>query len=614
MESSTYVIYTSGSTGKPKGVEIAYKSMVNTVLDINDRIGLNSSDTILGLSSLCFDLSVYDLFATFFTGAQLKLVKELRDTEDIKKLVDSSSDIVWNSVPAAMELFIDSLDEDYKNDEMKAVLLSGDWINVNLPDKIKKHFPKAAIFSLGGATEASIWSIYYPIKKVDASWTSIPYGYPLTNQSIYILDSEQRICPPEVIGEIYIGGIGVAKGYINDEEKTSNSFVKSKYGRLYRTGDFGKYSREGYVVFCGRRDSQVKIGGYRIELEEIEAQIKEVPNIKDCIAVVNYKNQIVVFYKGEELDIAEIKRAIRKKLPTYMYPHRYYRVDDFPLNTNEKIDRKMLKSMADSGIQNKMHNEKQDDLRNPSLNKVIEIWSEVLNCDVEPENDFFELGGDSIKAQRIVRKIADNFKVKISFLTVIHSKNVAEFSKEVEKISLSFKNSKKDEATSVGSKQDNQKNSESYEEDKAYWLNKIDSLSSYPQIPMKMKLADCRDYNIVRKSAIIDSVLWGNFKETARRHKVSPSALLCTLYGRTMAKWGNQSEVLLNLTVFQRQQKNTGKIIGDFTKLLPLNLVFAKEDIWKSAEMVQEQIMKDLDHLSLSNMLNRIAKNGFGVD
>ena len=125
VESSTYVIYTSGSTGKPKGVEIAYKSMVNTVLDINDRIGLNSSDTILGLSSLCFDLSVYDLFATFFTGAQLKLVKELRDTEDIKKLVDSSSDIVWNSVPAAMELFIDSLDEDYKNDEMKAVLLSG---------------------------------------------------------------------------------------------------------------------------------------------------------------------------------------------------------------------------------------------------------------------------------------------------------------------------------------------------------------------------------------------------------------------------------------------------------------------------------------------------------
>lgn len=146
--------------------------------------------------------------------------------------------------------------------------------------------------------------------------------------------------------------------------------------------------------------------------------------------------------------------------------------------------------------------------------------------------------------------------------------------------------------------------------EKAYWLNKIDSLSSYPQIPMKMKLADCRDYNIVRKSAIIDSVLWGNFKETARRHKVSPSALLCTLYGRTMAKWGNQSEVLLNLTVFQRQQKNTGKIIGDFTKLLPLNLVFAKEDIWKSAEMVQEQIMKDLDHLSFdgTEIMRELAK------
>lgn len=127
---------------------------------------------------------------------------------------------------------------------------------------------------------------------------------------------------------------------------------------------------------------------------------------------------------------------------------------------------------------------------------------------------------------------------------------------------------------------------------------------------MKMKLADCRDYNIVRKSAIIDSVLWGNFKETARRHKVSPSALLCTLYGRIMAKWGNQSEVLLNLTVFQRQQKNTEKIIGDFTKLLPLNLVFAKEDIWKSAERVQEQIMKELDHLSFdgTEIMRELAK------
>lgn len=522
-------------------------------------------------------------------------------------------------------------------------------------------------------------------------------------------------------------------------------------------------------------------------------------NIADDVAFVIYSSGstsepkgVMVTHKGVIRMLQETAKilgltkedVLLSWLPVeHMYPHRYYRVDDFPLNTNEKIDRKMLKSMADSGIQNKMHNEKQDDLRNPSLNKVIEIWSEVLNCDVEPENDFFELGGDSIKAQRIVRKIADNFKVKISFLTVIHSKNVAEFSKEVEKISLSFKNSKKDEATSAGSKQDNQnvfpltgvqlaylngrndnyelgkynahyyfeaeteytanqieyairkevsrhdalrtifykngrqkilnnvpdysvivtkcqndeekeielqkqrkilshkvydhekwplftfqmiespnsrilmvsldlmvcdgdsmqilfteiadtlegksdaekieysyaeyiqnisnqKNSESYEEDKAYWLNKIDSLSSYPQIPMKMKLADCRDYNIVRKSAIIDSVLWGNFKETARRHKVSPSALLCTLYGRIMAKWGNQSEVLLNLTVFQRQQKNTEKIIGDFTKLLPLNLVFAKEDIWKSAERVQEQIMKELDHLSFdgTEIMRELAK------
>lgn len=785
LESSIYVIYTSGSTGRPKGVEISYKGMLNTVLDINDRIELNSDNTILGLSSLCFDLSVYDLFASIFTGATLKLVKELRDTENIKNIVDSSSNIIWNSVPAAMELFIDSLDTDYVNCEMKYVLLSGDWINLDLPDKVKKHFPEATVFSLGGATEASIWSIYYQIDKINLDWNSIPYGYPLTNQSIYILNSEHKICPPEVIGEIYIGGIGVAKGYVNDAEKTDSSFVNSQYGRLYRTGDFGKFSKEGYVLFCGRRDSQVKIGGYRIELGEIETNIKNISAIRDCVAVINSKKQIVVYYKGDILDEAIIKRGIRQTLPTYMYPHKYYRVDDFPLNSNGKIDRKMLKTMADTTTEGRVYNKRKDGLINSLLESIIEIWTDVLNCEVKPENDFFELGGDSIKAQRIVRKINDIFNVKISFLTVINSKDVIDFCREIERICNTLQNSNKKETTPdiqkeedgvflpltgvqlayLNGRNDNfelgkynahyyfevetqytaeqievainkvilrhdalrtifykngkQKimnevpnysilvikcqnesekeqevkryrkmlshkiynheqwplftfqmmespiskilmvsldlmvcdgdsmqilftelanvlegkaagkkieysyseylydiskanNQEIYNADKDYWLDKLPLLSSYPKIPMKMNLTECKEYSVVRKSAIIDKNVWNNFKEEARKHRISPSSLLCTLYGRILAKWGNQREILLNLTVFQRHlnYKDVDKIIGDFTKLLPLNLSFDKKDIWGLAVEVQEQIMKDLEHLSYdgTEIMRELAK------
>lgn len=224
----------------------------------------------------------------------------------------------------------------------------------------------------------------------------------------------------------------------------------------------------------------------------------------------------------------------------------------------------------------------------PNLSEMDVVYSQSQTSQVSLDNQTY--------------KLEDGGLIVWDFIKKIYPETMVEGKSDAEKIEYSY--------AEYIQNISNQKNSESYEEDKAYWLNKIDSLSSYPQIPMKMKLADCRDYNIVRKSAIIDSVLWGNFKETARRHKVSPSALLCTLYGRIMAKWGNQSEVLLNLTVFQRQQKNTEKIIGDFTKLLPLNLVFAKEDIWKSAERVQEQIMKELDHLSFdgTEIMRELAK------
>ncbi len=287
INAAAYVIYTSGSTGQPKGVVIGHKEAANTIQDMNCRFGISCCDKVIGLSSMGFDLSVYDIFGTLGAGAELILVKDQRDVREIRNILEKKAVTVWNSVPAIMEMFVDSLEEGYQNHTLKHVWLSGDWIPLNLPEKIRTYFKQTDITSLGGATEASIWSIYYPIETLNPSWMSIPYGMPLSNQQIYILDSIGDICPCGAAGEIYIGGFGVAREYLNDKVKTEYAFVEHpEYGRLYRTGDYGKMLREGYVEFLGRRDSQVKVRGYRIEFGEIEAAMNEFPRVQSSIVDV----------------------------------------------------------------------------------------------------------------------------------------------------------------------------------------------------------------------------------------------------------------------------------------------------------------------------------------
>lgn len=282
-----YIIYTSGSTGRPKGVIIKHKAAANTIIDINNKFEVGEKDRIIGLSSMCFDLSVYDIFGALSTGASLVLVRDQRNAKEIIDIINSKEITFWNSVPAIMDMIVDNLPENFENISLKSVLLSGDWISLKLPDKIKKHFKNSKVVSLGGATEASIWSIYYPINEVNKKWTSIPYGTPLANQKFYVLNFDMKHCPVEVPGELYIGGEGIAEGYINDEDKTNEAFINHpSLGRLYKTGDYGVMKREGYIEFLGRKDQQVKIRGYRIELGEIETVINQHDDVEESIVNV----------------------------------------------------------------------------------------------------------------------------------------------------------------------------------------------------------------------------------------------------------------------------------------------------------------------------------------
>ncbi|WP_414575218.1 amino acid adenylation domain-containing protein [Anabaena sp. CCY 9402-a] len=294
-----YVIYTSGSTGTPKGVMIDHQGAVNTILDINQRFGVTANDRVLAVSSLSFDLSVYDIFGTLAAGGTIVIPDSGNDPTHWMQLINQHQVTIWNSVPALMQLLLDT--SPTQNQTLRLILLSGDWIPLTLPPRIRSQFNHPQIISLGGATEASIWSIFYPIGEIDPNWKSIPYGYSLTNQQVYVLNHSLEPCPTWAIGEIYIGGLGVAKGYWQNPELTTEIFIRD-WGLgenfpptplhphtptpLYKTGDLGRYLPDGTIEFLGREDFQVKVNGYRIELGEIEAALQQHPAITQAVVTI----------------------------------------------------------------------------------------------------------------------------------------------------------------------------------------------------------------------------------------------------------------------------------------------------------------------------------------
>nr|WP_092071402.1 non-ribosomal peptide synthetase [Dendrosporobacter quercicolus]NSL49370.1 non-ribosomal peptide synthetase [Dendrosporobacter quercicolus DSM 1736]SDM25888.1 yersiniabactin nonribosomal peptide synthetase [Dendrosporobacter quercicolus] len=295
-----YVIYTSGSTGVPNGVMIDHQGAVNTILDINRRFAVGPQDRILALSNFNFDLSVYDIFGMLSAGAAIILPKaeQSKDPAHWLALLREQKATVWNTVPALMQMLLEyvSCRAETMPASLRLVLLSGDWVPVTMPDKIKTLFPGVDVVSLGGATEASIWSNLYHIQKVDPEWKSIPYGRPLANQRYYVLNQFMGDCPVWVPGQLYIGGAGLAKGYWNNEAITRERFIDHpRTGeRLYFTGDLGRYLPDGDIEFLGREDFQVKIRGHRIELGEIEAVMRRINGMKD--AVVGATGELLTGY------------------------------------------------------------------------------------------------------------------------------------------------------------------------------------------------------------------------------------------------------------------------------------------------------------------------------
>ncbi|PYG90246.1 pyochelin synthetase [Ruminiclostridium sufflavum DSM 19573] len=294
-EDKAYIIFTSGSTGRPKGVVISHRAAFNTIRDINARFAVGGKDSIFGISKLNFDLSVYDIFGILSAGGTVIYPghEEYMNPAHWLELLQKYGITVWNSVPALMNMLLSHTENMEIQLNLKKVFLSGDWIPLGMPDRIHKLCPCAEVICMGGATEASIWSIFHIYTGCGKGWSSIPYGIPLANQSFMVLDSRLENCPVWVKGDIYISGKGLAEEYYNDTELTGSRFFKNPATgqRMYRTGDTGRYLPGGRIEFLGREDNQVKIYGHRIELGEIEKAMEAQPQVNTC-AVFAENNEL----------------------------------------------------------------------------------------------------------------------------------------------------------------------------------------------------------------------------------------------------------------------------------------------------------------------------------
>lgn len=401
-----YVIYTSGSTGRPKAVMVDHRGRVNNFADFNRRFAIGPGDRLLSVSSLSFDMSAYDVFGTLMAGATIVLPDpELeRDPAHWAELMVRERVTVWHSVPALLGMLVDL---GVALPDLRLALLGGDWIPVSLPGRVRQLAPALRFISMGGATEVSMDSTIYDVDAVEQTWKSIPYGVPMANQRCYVLDPAGAPVPIGVPGELFLGGIGLAWGYLGHAALTADKFTPDPFSpvagaRMYRTGDLARYLPDGNLELIGRLDFQCKIRGYRIELGEIQAALEAHPAIDKALATVREvdgRKLLVAYVTGRGATAAELRARLAERLPDYMVPAHIVFLDAFPLTPNGKLDRRNLPAPARDDRATRI------EPRTATERQLAQIWSEVLRLDrIAADDSFFALGGDSVMAIQVVSR------------------------------------------------------------------------------------------------------------------------------------------------------------------------------------------------------------------
>lgn len=413
-----YLIYTSGSTGTPKGVMLDHRGRVNNFSDFNRRFSIGPGDRLLAVSSLSFDMCAYDVFGSLMAGATIVLPPggSTPNPEEWSDLLVSRKVTIWHSAPALLTTVLDRFQKGLapQAPALRLALLGGDWIPLSMPDRLRAYSSRSVtVVSLGGATEVSMDSTIYVTEQIQSHWRSIPYGVAMANQSAFVLDSRMQLSPIGVPGELYLGGVGVGRGYLRRPTLTAIRFVPNPYSnvpgdRMYRTGDIARWTNDGQLELLGRSDFQVKLNGLRIELGEIDAALGAQPSIKAAVASVYRPGEgeprlvAYVVPADDGFEWASVRERLYTLLPSYMVPRQCVQLTGLPLSPNGKVQRSALPPPVDDSVVDAPYTPPQNALER----MLFAIWGGALGRnDFGVEQDFFEIGGTSLQAALIINRL-----------------------------------------------------------------------------------------------------------------------------------------------------------------------------------------------------------------
>ena len=433
-----YGFYTSGSTGTPKCTLNVHLGLLNRFLYMSRRFRSHGGDVVLQNSRHVFDSSIWQLLWPLTNGSHVVIPRrsgllDLAQTMDvIEKHRITMTDFVPSIFNAMVELLSAEPSSAGKLVSLRQILIGGEEINPKAVWKFLKLLPHVGITNTYGPTEASIGCVFHEVTEADSE--SIPIGSPIDNTYVAILDEELKLIPPGTLGEIYIGGDCLGRGYLNDPQKTQAAFVTNPFpeipgAELYRTGDLGYHREDGLIQFVGRRDSQVKIGGVRIELGEVEAAISSHTLVREAKVIVHedgdgQKMLIAYVVAQEGLDSAELKEHVGRSLQSYSTPKQFIFLDRMPLTPNGKADRKALVAMFAQRGEAPLQD---DGNLSPEERAIKAIWLKLLKRDsVDMSASFFASGGDSLMALLLGRKLEEHFQVKVPLRHIVSSPSILE--------------------------------------------------------------------------------------------------------------------------------------------------------------------------------------------
>lgn len=432
LDNLAYVIYTSGSTGSPKGVMISNRSISNHLQWRRSRYPLTHQDAFLQKASVSFDISVWEIFGTLVNGGRLVMVgeHEQRDSRSIVQMIRQHEVTVAHFGPGMLEAVL--REGIGRCESLRLVYCGGEELS---PETERRFFEqcRAELKNQYGPTEATVDATIWDCDRDHDHPSKLPIGRPIANTQVSILDEQWRNVPVGIVGEIYLSGEGLARGYVGRPQQTAESFIPNPFAtrpgdRMYRTGDLGRFRPDGNIDYIGRRDLQVKVRGYRIELEEVESAIKREQGVTEAVVMAEGEGEkrILVGYIEGEVVIAELRKSLSARLPYYMVPTKYERVTLMPRTLSGKVDRQRLRAGVQS--EESRREEAKDDLER----ELIRIWKEVLGVnELGATENFFEAGGNSLLAMQVVTRIRKELGVELQVADVFERGTVREISEVV---------------------------------------------------------------------------------------------------------------------------------------------------------------------------------------